>query len=313
MSAPPQPSSLPPALAAIRANKPLLFLLAGTLGGAAGSVLAEFAPGGNRSAPAIAIILTTGIWFAVVSSVLASSLFAAGEWHQRHDLRPRQLKRIVLFGALAGFASGVVAQAVFWVDFTQFVPQRGEVAEQLWVWIARLVNVLLFFLTGRVFQAICWGLMGAVAGALLSRAVPNLSLVRGFIAGSAGGFIGGFSFIVVSEHLADAFGRLVGLGTLGFALGLAMIVVEKLFREASLEVIWAPGETTNFNLGAQAVTIGGGEDHVFVRGLPHHFASIVFANGVIEYVEAASGARTPLKDGSRLEIGKLNLVIHAAK
>jgi hypothetical protein len=47
--------------------------------------------------------------------------------------------------------------------------------------------------------------------------------------------------------------------------------------------------------------------------LPPRFASIVFANGVIEYVEAASGARTPLKDGSRLEIGKLNLLIHAAK
>ena len=59
--------------------------------------------------------------------------------------------------------------------------------------------------------------------------------------------------------------------------------------------------------------VGGGEDHVFVRGLPPRFASIVFANGVIEYVETASGARTPLKNGSRLEIGKLNLVIHAAK
>jgi hypothetical protein len=39
----------------------------------------------------------------------------------------------------------------------------------------------------------------------------------------------------------------------------------------------------------------------------------VFANGLIEYVESASGKRTPLKDGSRLEIGKLNLVIHAAR
>lgn len=164
-----------------------------------------------------------------------------------------------------------------------------------------------------VVRTVCWGLMGALLGALLSRTVPNLGLLRGLIGGAVGGGLGGIGFLLVGLVLPAAVGRLVGLGTLGFALGLAMIVVEKLFREASLEVIWAPGETTNFNLGAQAVTIGGGEDHVFVRGLPHHFASIVFANGVIEYVETARGARTPLKNGSRLEIGKLNLVIHAAK
>ena len=146
-----------------------------------------------------------------------------------------------------------------------------------------------------------------------SRICPRRADDRGGGGGAVGGALGGIGFLLVGQVLPDAFGRLVGIGTLGLALGLAMIVVEKLFREASLEVIWAPGETTNFNLGAQAVTIGGGEDHVFVRGLPHHFASIVFANGVIEYVETASGARTPLKNGSRLEIGKLNLVIHAAK
>lgn len=216
-------------------------------------------------------------------------LFAAGEWHQRRDVRPRSIQKTLLFGALAGFVSGVVAQAAFSVPFGS--PEFHAL----------------------VVRTICWALMGALLGALLSRPVPNLGLLRGMVAGAVGGGLGGIGFLLVGAVLPDAIGRLVGIGTLGLALGLAMIVVEKLFREASLEVIWAPGETTNFNLGAQAVTIGGGEDHVFVRGLPHRFASIVFANGTIEYVETATGKRTPLKDGSRLEIGKLNLVIHAAK
>lgn len=289
MSTTVQPSSLPPALASIRANKPLLFLLAGALGGAAGSVLAEFAPGGGRDASPLALIVATGIWSAIAASVLTAALFAAGEWHQRRDLRPRHLHKILLIGAVAGFLSGAVAQGAYSV-------QVGSEAFH-----------------AIVVRTGCWALMGALLGALLSRPVPNLGLLRGLIGGAIGGGLGGVGFLLVGRILPDAIGRLVGIGTLGLALGLAMIVVEKLFREASLEVIWAPGEATNFNLGAQAVTIGGGEDHVFVRGLPPRFASIVFANGAIEYVETASGARTPLKNGSRLEIGKLNLVIHAAK
>lgn len=289
MSSTEQPGSLPPALAALRSNKPLLYLVAGTVGGAAGSVLAEFAPGGGRDASRLALIVATGIWSAISASVLATTLFAAGEWHQRRDFRPRHIQKILLFGALAGFLSGAAAQGAYSVEFGSRLFQET------------------------VVRVACWGLMGALLGALLSRPVPNLGLVRGLIAGAVGGGLGGIGFLLVGAVLPDAIGRLVGIGTLGLALGLAMIVVEKLFREASLEVIWAPNETTNFNLGAQAVTIGGGEDHVFVRGLPPRFASVAFSNGLIEYVETATGKRTPLKDGSRLEIGKLNLVIHAAK
>ncbi|MEN9572432.1 MAG: hypothetical protein RL514_287 [Verrucomicrobiota bacterium] len=289
MSSSTQPDSLPPVLIALRSNKPLLYLLAGGLGGAAGSVLAEFAPDGGREASPAALIITVGLWSAIAASVLATALFAAGEWHQRRDLRPRNVQKILLFGALAGLLSGAAAQAAYSVQ----------------------VGSATFHAV--VVRTVCWAFMGALLGALLSRPVPNLGLVRGLIAGAVGGGLGGVCFLLVGRVLPDAIGRLVGLGTLGLALGLAMIVVERLFREASLEVIWAPNETTNFNLGAQAVTIGGGEDHVFVRGLPPRFASVAFRNGLIEYVETATGKRTPLKDGSRLEIGKLNLVIHAAR
>jgi len=292
MSATTQPTSLPPALAAIRANKPLLFLLAGALGGAAGSVLAEFAPGGGRTESLLRLAVTTGVWSALAAAVLASFLFAASEWHQRRNFRPKQVQRLLLLGALAGFISGAVAQGAFSIPIGS--PEFHN----------------------RVVRTLCWALMGGMLGALLSRSVPNLGALRGLLAGACGGGTGGIGFLLVVEQVPAALqvlARLVGWGTLGLFIALAMLVAERLFREASLEVIWALNETTNFNLGAQAVTIGGGEDHVFVRGLPQRFASIVFANGVIEYVETASGTRTPLKNGSRLEIGKLNLVIHAAK
>lgn len=292
MSAPPQPVSLPPALAALRANRPLLFLLAGALGGAAGSVLAENVPAAPGNAPYWRVLLVTGLWMGTTGAVLAATLVAAGEWHQRRDFRPRQLGQVLLLGALAGLIAGAVAQAAFSIE----------------VWPPRVHEY--------VIRPLCWALMGALLGLLLSRTVPNLGAWRGLLAGAVGGGVGGVGFLLVCQMLPpalQALARMAGLGTLGLVIAAALLVVEKLFREASLEVIWAPNEATNFNLGAQAVTLGGGEDHVFVRGLPPRFASIVFADGVIEYVESATGRRTPLKDGSRLEIGKLNLVIHAAK
>lgn len=280
-------ASLPPALAAIRGKKPLLYLLAGGLGGGLGAVLGESVS--INGTGFWHTVISHGQWIATYAAVLATALFAAGEWHGRRELRPKKVAKVMLLGILSGFVAGGLAQAAFSVPFGSPV----------------FHNI--------VVRTFCWGLLGIALGGLLSKPVPNLGFVRGSLAGCLGGGMGGAGAILVSAILADTIGRVVGLGTLGLALGLAMLVVEKLFREASLEVIWAPNETTNLNLGSQAVTIGGGEDHVFVRGLPHHFASIVFANGVIEYVETASGKRSPLKDGSRLEIGKLNLVVHAAK
>ena len=91
-----------------------------------------------------------------------------------------------------------------------------------------------------------------------------------------------------------------------------MYFVETLFSEASVEVEWAPYETTKVGLGARPVTIGGGgEEDIFKKGLRPHISSLVLKNDQIEHVETATGKRTPLQDGSRLRIGGLNMVIHA--
>jgi hypothetical protein len=107
-------------------------------------------------------------------------------------------------------------------------------------------------------------------------------------------------------------GRIVGIALLGLALGLAMYFVETMSSEASVEVEWAPYESTLVGLGAQPVVIGGGgEEHIFKKGLAPMVSSLIFKDGRIEHVETASGKRTPLQDGSRLRVGGLNMVIHA--
>jgi hypothetical protein len=294
---PPNLRSAPPLVsgadvfAKLRTNQLAVYLIGGGFGGLGGALLAELV---EVSRPRyytsiFKVMLYTALWFGALTSVLAAALVVAAEWYQRRDLGPRRVGNAFLFGALAGFIAGAVAEAVF----------------------QQKIGSLQF--QNYVLRTFCWGLAGSLVGALLSRTVPNLGLKRGSAAGFLGGAIGGIAFLLVSSVLPATLGRLVGISALGIALGLAMYAVEHLFREASLEVIWAPGETSRVSLGAQPVTIGGGrEDHVFVRGMPERTAAIVFENGQIDYVESSSGARTPLRDGSRLPIGNLEVVVHAA-
>jgi len=274
----------------LRSNQLFLNVVAGALGGGAGSLLAEVV---YRVQPTyssdVQTVVFIGLWCSFFASVISTALFTAGIWYQRRELHPQPVLRAMLFGALAGFVAGGAAQWLYQQDI-------GSIDFQNYV-----------------LRTFSWGLAGALIGALLSRAIPNLGLQRGCLAGFIGGAIGGIGFLMVSMVLPDTFGRFVGVATLGAALGLAMYLAETLFREASLEVIWAPNESSRVSLGAQPVSIGGGEDQIFVRGLAPRVSQIIFQNGQIEHIETATGKRTPLQDGSRLRIGPINLVVHAGR
>jgi hypothetical protein len=295
---PPPSMQLPPStqpangvLAQLRTNQLALDLIGGTLGGAVGALLAEIVASSRDSfVGRFETFVYTGLWFGVFSGVIAAALFVCAEWYQRRELLAGRVLKVLLFGAIAGFISGAVAQGVF------------------------LIPVGSLEFQNYALRSFCWGLAGAIIGGLLSRTVPNLGLKRGGAAGFIGGCVGGLLFVLVSNEVPETWGRVVGLSCLGLALGLAMYVVENMFREASLEVIWAYNETTRVNLGAQPISIGGSsEDQIFVRGLPPRASAIVLQNGQIEHFAYANGTRTPLTDGSQLSIGSIRLVVHAAQ
>jgi hypothetical protein len=52
---------------------------------------------------------------------------------------------------------------------------------------------------------------------------------------------------------------------------------------------------------------------VYVAGLPHHAAAVVHEQGKIQYIETATGRRTDLKDGSRIKIGQIEIVVVAKR
>lgn len=286
---PDQPNK-PSPLGRLKSHKGFLFALMGLAGGCAGAILGELAPGWTKGARGGEIAVKTGIWAALSASLLALALFWANELHHRRSLLPKTILRGLLTGVIGGFIAGVVAEILF--------QKLDRVSGGTWL-----------------VYAAGWSMLGLLLSLSFSRTVPNMGLGRGLGAGILGGALGGIGFVALKQtgFIPDLFARMLGIGILGLALGLAIVILERLFREAALEVIWAPNESSTFNLGSTPVRIGGGtDDEIYVPGLGPGFAHITFKDGQIEYLEAETGKRTPLKNESSLQIGALKLVVHAA-
>ena len=264
-------------------NKRLLFSLCGFAGGVAGALLAELVPEFGLSM--VSAVAYTTLWSAVGAALVTVALFAAGEIYNRKKFSFDIYRKGMVAGVIAGAIGGFVAQAVY--SF------QGEPN----------------FFNQVIFRSFCWAIMGGLLGWRLSAVVPNLGSSRGVIAGAIGGFVGGIGFLASSMIFAEVLGRMVGFGVLGAALGLAVVAIEEMFRAARLDVIWAPKEITSITLGNKPVHIGGGDDHVYIHGLPQHALAIVLEGGKIQCIDSASGKRSDLKGGSTIKIGKVEVVV----
>ena len=270
----------------LRHNKHLLFGGMGFLGGAIGAIVAELVPMSGAGRSVMRLVGGVAVWGAVFSSGILLGLTWALEVYAGHK-RPSGMKMrdALVSGLLAGAIAAGIAQAVFMAR--QFTGYGG-----------------IFFQSG------CWGLAGAILGWRLSRAIPNLGAGRAALAGLIGGTIGGMGFIVMSALFTEVIGRALGIGILGAALGLAMVIVEALCREASLEVIWGPKEITFTSLGPRPISIGGGDDNVYVHSLPPRYVTVQLIDGKIYYTDGVTGRKSELHDGNHIKIGKYEMIIH---
>ena len=276
-------------MASIRQNKKILFGGMGFIGGVTGALFGELASPERTSESMLALIASSALWGALIAvGILIGLTWALDIYAGRTRPSGVKLKGAIGSGLVAGAIALGIAQAVYGAH--GFSGMGG------------------FF-----FQSGCWGLAGAILGGRISRAIPNLKSGRAMLAGFIGGGAGGMGFLIISGLLVAVLGRAIGVGILGAALGLAMVIVEELCREASLEVIWAPKETTVLSLGARPISIGGGDDHVYIRGLPHRSATLQLEEGRIQYTDTATGKKTEFRDGSRIKIGKVEMVVHAKK
>lgn len=262
----------------------------GFAGGSLGAFLAEATINIQIPlSPLISNLLGVSIWAAIFAAILSCVLtWALAPRGGRSGIPWRAFRRAAPVGALAGLLAGGSAQLVYSVPMNSIA------------------------LREYAFRPLCWGIVGALLGWRLSSVIPNLGQRRGLVAGGAGGAVGGYAFILVCSFLPHILGRVVGIGALGAALGLTVLVADSLFREAILEVAWTPKERITFTLGPKPVYIGGGDDdHIYLRGLPRHAASVLLEQGKVEYRDGATGQRTELRDGRRLKIGQVEMVVRA--
>jgi len=270
----------------MRNNKKTLFIFCGFLAGVVGALVAELVPDWGNSM--LGVVGSVGAWSAFSAASIAVGLTAAGQIYNRRPFSGAPYRAPLIAGAGAGAMAGAVAQAVYFINSS-----HGLFHDV-------------------IFRSFCWALMGAVVGWRLSSTIPNLGSKRGLIAGAVGGFVGGLGFVAVCLFLPALLARAVGVGFLGLALGLAVIVIEEMTREARLEVIWGPNESTSVSLGAKPVYIGGGDDHVYISGVPEHALSVELTANKVFCTEKASGKRSDLKDGSRIKVGRVELVVRTA-
>ena len=291
----------------LSANKYLFFALLGLLGGLVGTIISEPVQWIGNALPrsvagnAFYLIVSTAAFSAVFSSFIAFALMLAERIYRRHK---QPLGKMILSalaaGVLAGVVGGGLAQLLFGL-----VPDG---------WFTQIF-----------VRTFCWGLMGTVVGCGISRVIPNMKLVRGALGGFSGGVLGGIGFIIVlflfggllkldrilGVYFAELIARLAGIGVLGLALGLAVVLAERLFQQASMEIVWAPNQTSRITLGEKPVSIGARGDDVVIAGLGPNTASVVFVGGNVQYIDNKTGKRTDLKNGSKLTIGTVKLVIYA--
>lgn len=105
-----------------------------------------------------------------------------------------------------------------------------------------------------------WTLLGALVALGIAWIIPNLATDRATASGAVGGLCGGLAFVFLNGLLPDsAVARLAAAAVLGFFIGLAVAIVEAVFREFWLEIGHGKGESRRVTLGREPVSIGSDE------------------------------------------------------
>lgn len=231
--------------------------------------------------------LVTGLGVAIFGCALSAALFLAMRQHHRQSIPRTSIIAI----ATAGFASGAVCGGITQLVFNGITDTHDG--------------------AGPVVVTVASILVGALLGLALTLTVPNLPPLRGLLVGLVAGLVSGFSSAAaVGWGIAAAGSYLFGFTVMGAALGFGIALIDKHFRDSVVEIEWGPDATTRVGLGSKPVTIGGGKDHIVIPGAPPHLSSIRVRNGQIEHVETSSDKRTELKDGSRLRVAGVTMVVH---
>ena len=106
--------------------------------------------------------------------------------------------------------------------------------------------------------------------------------------------------------------RTIGVGILGFTIGFALVLAEKLSQEASIELVFKKKERREVPLGLKAIYVGRSSeadifiDHKSKRDILFY---ITFENG---RVNTRNNEKKELDDGQVIKVEDYELIIHTS-
>lgn len=263
----------------------------GATGGSIGSVIGDMILRGENETTFMAIVIMTGFWFAIIGVSIALSLLLGYSSYLKRGIRwGESIKSALLPGLLSGLMAGSIAQGIFSI--------LGAT---------------------EILRVICWGIAGGLLGFGLSFRIPNLDKIRGLGGGFLGGIIGGCLFIGFSLMAGEIIGRIFGLAAIGFFIGLMIVLIEAVFREAWLIVHYGENEQKTVSLGSQPVILGSSNKaHIYLpksQGYTPVTAQILLENKQIfikfdaEYGQKMKQLTQELKNGDKRKLGNIAIEI----
>jgi Ca-activated chloride channel family protein len=246
-------------------------------------MISESLMGGGGNYSFIELLGRTVGWTLFLSFGIALSLVAIQNHFLKKPLLPVEQLIIVLIG------SGVAALAAGSV---------GEISHQIFD-VVRL---------GVFGQVIGWTILGAILAFGMVYFIPNLNKMNALKFGALGGFLGSLAFLFFSIG-TEIGGRLLGAFILGACIGLLVALVETIYRNVWLMVVYDPRNFVPVNLGSQNVTVGSGKgDTVFIADAEVKAGTFRAEGEKIRYTDS-NGKQQLLVPGNRIKMGTVELVI----
>jgi hypothetical protein len=264
----------------------LVFGIFGAIGAIIGEFITEFFPS-NENGSFFGNIINISIWTAFICLGIAISLLVKLNIISNKKKFNNEYLQVGYKSILIGAAIGGLAQLIY--SFTQ-----NSLAE-----------------ISRVF---CWGIMGAGIGISTSRIIPNYPKSKGKVAGFVGGILGGILFILSNSILPESISRFIGIGLIGFLIGLLISIVELFYREAWLTLKWSANETSSISLGSKDLILGSSpKADIYLpsdKGYLDITAIITFRNGIVQIEDKLSKRTLNLKNGSKINLGFVEITIN---
>jgi Ca-activated chloride channel family protein len=180
--------------------------------------------------------------------------------------------------------------------------------------IAQIIYALINSFSGEFGRVLCWGIAGGGLGFSISKIIPNYPVNKGKYAGFIGGIIGGIFFSFLAFQVSSILGRLIGASIIGFFIGLFIAVFEQIYREAWVTMKWSEKEFSNISLGEKPIYIGSeSKADIYLpaeKNYPATTAIITFINNKVIIDDRLSGKKTELRNGSRINLGFVELIIN---